>query len=462
VPSLLISGLVNPSGPVGMKALGTRLGLTPPFSLNNILNQIESKTFHADITTPGIEALGGSVDLTLYSDGRYQAHVHMHDSGAISYDFKVVIVFNAGEGAPTGQGVLGLHTAGSVEGTDKAVRFWKKINRDFDVDLTPPNPDDPRFKNYPKLTPYPDPTIRQYWYAFRDGELTVSKAYSYGFVVGALESAVSSTLNELLPFLFGTAILNLSPIAAAIYCSTLIADFVRFFGGSVNFIADSGLVGLIAAGGAYIFLGPTVMFPVFLGSAFAMEAFGPKHRPLRPSEIEFAKTVFNDNTIPWDRIIVTNMVGLGGFPFTTPGMDGSIIIHIGIGNYFDDLTQGTFDPTLTGGSVPGYVFIHELTHAWQISNGFWLGSGFICREIGLRTNATIEGSLKNQYTYGPAGGDWGGNFNAEQQACIVADWFAGAWFYSKDHKVGEPRIPMDPNDSYFRYIRDNIWVGVTG
>ena len=51
---------------------------------------------------------------------------------------------------------------------------------------------------------------------------------------------------------------------------------------------------------------------------------------------------------------------------------------------------------------------------------------------------------------------FGGNFNLEQQGAIVDQWFAG------DLTVIVPnRSPMNPNDPYFVYIRDNLRAGRT-
>src|SRR6185312_8549288 len=100
---------------------------------------------------------------------------------------------------------------------------------------------------------------------------------------------------------------------------------------------------------------------------------GPDHRGLHQNEIDFAKQVFDD-TIPWDRVLLVDAVGWQGRPFTVPGMDQAFIINIGLGSYFADATKGTSP----GNSIPGYIFIHELTHVWQIANGSW--QGLMCDE----------------------------------------------------------------------------------
>ena len=58
------------------------------------------------------------------------------------------------------------------------------------------------------------------------------------------------------------------------------------------------------------------------------------------------------------------------------------------------------------------VFIHELTHAWQIAR-FDFTPGLVCRVV-------TGGS---SYTPGPSDGDWSGDFGLERQAAVVDRWF---------------------------------------
>lgn len=429
--SLLNSGLVNPaSGPISLSALGNGMKLHPPFSLGTVLGQVQSKTFHADIETPDLEALGGSVDLTIFSDGNYHAHVHMHDSGITSYDFRVVIVFTAASDAAHNPLVLALDTSGSVEGTDKTT-FTHAPNRDFDTDLNPT----------------PSQILQQFWFLFQNGQLGVSKAYSHAGILGAAENAIKDYFVNVASLIFGAAIVGLPPIAGAIYFSSMLGGL------NVRFLGESGLVGLIASAGEYILAGPEAMFPVFVAAGLVFELGGPSHRSMTQPERDFANQVFK-GTIDFDKIVISDMVGLASRPFTVPGMDGSVIINIGLGNYFTDLSKGVRSEDQ--GKLPGgYYIIHELTHAWQIQNGSW--QGYLCDEAIIYKDALTDNSLKLQYTYGSADGSWG-DFSAEQKACIVADWFAGIWLFSRDHAGGDPRKAMDPSDPYFKFISGHIWM----
>ena len=74
----------DPEAAINLHALGALAGLAPEFSVLDMINRLKAPvSFHADVTTPSGTALGGTVDLTLFSDGGYSFVVHMHDSGSI-------------------------------------------------------------------------------------------------------------------------------------------------------------------------------------------------------------------------------------------------------------------------------------------------------------------------------------------------------------------------------------------
>src|SRR4051812_34155869 len=90
----------------GVRALGQRAGLTPPFTVWQLMGAMETKPpmlveeakFRGQIITPTGTALGGFVDLTLRSNGTYKAHFHLHDSGFPDYKFTVRALFSATNG----------------------------------------------------------------------------------------------------------------------------------------------------------------------------------------------------------------------------------------------------------------------------------------------------------------------------------------------------------------------------
>src|SRR5918999_6317927 len=104
------------------------------------------------------------------------------------------------------------------------------------------------------------------------------------------------------------------------------------------------------------------MFPAFIIGA-AVTAATIKQRHMIDAEKAFADQVFRGR-LPLDRILLTNLVGLGDRPFTAPGPGGAILVNLGKG--FDNPVSytGKGGDTL-GLNAPGQLFIHELTHAWQ-------------------------------------------------------------------------------------------------
>src|SRR5262245_20355790 len=52
---------------------------------------VSSMTFSSAITFAGGVPVGGSAQLTLFEDGSYRFTGNLHDSGALSYDTKVVV-----------------------------------------------------------------------------------------------------------------------------------------------------------------------------------------------------------------------------------------------------------------------------------------------------------------------------------------------------------------------------------
>lgn len=83
----------------------------------------------------------------------------------------------------------------------------------------------------------------------------------------------------------------------------------------------------------------------------------------------------------------------------------------------------------SGGFTIRETFIHELTHVWQ---GFNFGPWYMLNS--LFCQAFMLGFA---YDYQP-GRDWD-DYNAEQQACIVEDWFQNGM------SVADPRFPYVQN-----------------
>lgn len=152
-------------------------------------------------------------------------------------------------------------------------------------------------------------------------------------------------------------------------------------------------------------------------------------RGLNFDERTLAESVFF-NTLPWDKIIISNTIGAGKRQYVTPELrhDGGWIMHLG-GEMYAGGTTGWYSD----------VFIHELTHVWQSyhSPKRWnFVANSMCHQILM-----FKGAKAYDYTTGAA---WQA-YNVEQQAQIVSHWYNDG---------------MVESDSRFQYIRDNIRKGV--
>lgn len=157
-------------------------------------------------------------------------------------------------------------------------------------------------------------------------------------------------------------------------------------------------------------------------------------RFLSDAEKDLARRVFEE-TLPYGAIYLSNGLGLERRAYTIPHPlhFGSYVIHIGP-TAFSDATDSSL--SMLGQTVDA-VFIHELTHVWQGVN---------------RRHAFdyILDSVYNQIRFGSEAYDLNQDdvgkkkwkeFNAEQQAMIVENWYVGG---------------MAESDPAFTYIRDNI------
>lgn len=160
-----------------------------------------------------------------------------------------------------------------------------------------------------------------------------------------------------------------------------------------------------------------------------------KTRELTTAEWNLGWDVFWD-TIPYERIMIGDHLGFGDCPWMEsvdmPGLfTGDVyILHLGATGY-PDATSKALMPH--DNDEVRNCFIHELTHVWQSYHGAWV----FTRSIISRVCAEITG--EDAYSY-ESGLEWN-EYNVEQQAKIVEDWF----------KTG-----MSTGVSRYDYIRDHI------
>lgn len=400
------AGMSDP--PLSAVRLAQWYGLNPPVSLAGLADMAQSpaeKTFHGDVVTPSGTALGGWVEMTLRSDGTYTFKGHMHDSGWDPYDFRVRAVLS------TPNLVVAAQRSGHTDGTGSDP--FGSPKRDFDWQ------EDGK-----------EPRIEMFWPEVRQGTMSVSKSYEDTGVLKTVEDIVADFLGFVAADALGSPALGL-----ALVVGSELGNITGFKWGDPTI-----LIGVAKVAGILAVFGPGALIPA-VGVAIAT---APNHRRLTQDEIDFAGTVFGD-TLPIERIMLTDMIGLGGRQFTFPNVDGDILVNLGDG-YNDPMHY-----TRGGYPTQGQVFIHELVHTWQIANT-WFVPGWICEGVG----AQMQGS--SAYQYGPAGPSYTKGFNIEAQGAIVDQWFgkyAAGWTSTPDvnTKLNSLAAKSDP---YFMYISNNI------
>ena len=362
----------------------------------------EEAQFNKSIVTPSGTALGGSVEVTLRSDGTYKAHFHMHDSGVPDYKFELRALFVASNGV-----AFAWEHSGKVEGTS-STKLLHGPHRNNDADIEGSHP-----------------FIREYWPQVKAGKLTATKEYATTGVIGFVEDAVKDVLEvaETEAHEAAGTVIGLGEQMTKALDSLELGGTVGIIGG-VAVLASGGSIVLAVAGG--------------VGAGKMTKAL-VRQRPLTAEEMAFAERVFGGTLPKKERLILTNLHSLHNRAFTMPSLSDDIMLNVGPA--FERPLVYTHNSYIR----PGQLLIHELTHAWQIHHKTFVPA-WVCS--GIITQAKNSGA--SSYKYGEAGPLWK-DFNIEQQGAIVDQWFGGS-------RVAN-QTPEDPGDPYFRYIRDNIRAG---
>lgn len=165
-------------------------------------------------------------------------------------------------------------------------------------------------------------------------------------------------------------------------------------------------------------------------------------RLLNRAEEALARQVF-ENELPYNKVRIAD--------YYLPGNTGvavTLAAGAGVFGFLRSLTRYTiyFGPKAfaDGADAPDFrnTLIHELTHVWQghHSKFYW---SYMLESMFAQGKAIIDHGNRNRaYDY-EAGGVWS-DYNVEQQANIVEDWF---------------RDGMDANDPRFTYITGHIRAG---
>jgi hypothetical protein len=191
---------------------------------------------------------------------------------------------------------------------------------------------------------------------------------------------------------------------------------------------------IVTAGGLLVEWVSGVQIPVLLAGYVAGAVANALIRTRSPTQAEYdwVNRVF-DGTLPdIGRIVITDMTGLGGRPFSVPNPVGQFVMNLGPG--YDDPVHYNRN---NGG--PGRLFVHEATHVWQIHNSSFL-PGLLCEGVWNQVQYNFG---KNVYDYGD-GSQQFSRYNLEQQAALIDTWYANG---------------MNYYDPFYRFVEFNIRAG---
>lgn len=373
------------------------------------------------IETGSMNPIGGRVEVWIRANGTYTFKFHVHNSGAVGVDFMVRATVVLPCGIAVTEAFSGFVDADPrdadlvVDRSEDLIRYhWRENN----------------FTNWPKS---------------RHGWVDINTEFTgvFGVVTDVLEAIVGA-----LSAVAGTA------VGVVLGLAHSVGDLVGGLGFSGIFGFVAGAIVMVAPGGTLLLA--TV---VGIGAAVSSEIIRAliKDRGLTAGERAVLEGVFQSK-VDFNDVRLTNLAGLGGRPFAMPGVDGKTYLNLG-GN-FGDGTACYVDDYAVASEDHKELLVHEMTHAWQIEHASFL-PGVICAGIMNQAN----NSLLSDHVYmpGPPTTRWG-DFNLEQQASLVDEWFLGKETPEWHNALQPPnstdeRIPMAETDPYFHYIRDHIRQG---
>ena len=405
-------------GGASLERLRSVVGTPRPASLRNMMARNAEDVVLAEplITGDGI-ALGGAQSIRLSKSGAFRYEGHFRATGFPSFEVAISTQVIGADGT-----VLTLAAHGEVHGSNE-----------------------PGDEQSSWLQEGTNALIAANWPALRHARIEHDLQF---------DTDIFGAAGDVLAFLAKAALASTVAGAAGLVI-VLGTEAVSALG--LQELVLPGMLGVLVAGGVLLVFGPGAIIPAFVAGAAAGVAVEQlvRQRRLTDEEFAFVDRVYR-GTLPRDRIVLTNLSGTQGRPFTIPAPGNAILVNLGDG--FEDPIRYTGDGNgPTGGQAAGQLLVHELAHAWQIAHSTFL-PGTMCNGI---TNqlGTLGGDM-SVYHYGPPGPRWD-SFNLEQQCSIVDEWFAGRGEQSQFGAMREdPEKPGDPTNPYFRYIRDNIRAGV--
>lgn len=181
---------------------------------------------------------------------------------------------------------------------------------------------------------------------------------------------------------------------------------------------------------------PTAM-PAPPAPAAPQEALAEPNRPLTAGEIALLRPVFRDS-IDYEHVRVID----NAFPLQPANVYMTPRGHIYAPG---ELWRADFS---VASPAEREVFVHEITHVWQYTNGMDLISQ------SLVDFARFHGQYEKAYAYELAPGRDLVEYGMEQQAAIVQDYFA----ITVDHEPPRDLVNAPSNDAE----RDRLYASVIG
>lgn len=410
-----------------LERLRSSLGVPRPVALSELARRYARDiVFDQPLVTAAGTALGGHHTLTIRRDGSFRYQGHLRATGFPSFQVSVVTT-------------LGCTITEPIAATSNAAQFA------FAAQGRVHGTNEPGDREFSWDQQGRHELLAAQWHDVRVGQLGARLEFDTDWFGPAGDAASFLAQVVTLGAAFGAAGVAIVLVGEA-------AEEIN-----LREVVLPGFVGVLAAAGAGFVFGPGVMIPAFIVGA-VVTAATVRQRPLDADEEVFADRVFRGR-VPFDRVLLTNLLGLDDRPFTAPGPGGVILVNLGQGYEQPTHYTGKGGPEV-GIQAAGQLLIHELTHAWQIANESFTPE-YYCRA--LSTAADTAGGDMSAYRYGGPSCDWR-SFNTEQQASIVDEWFAGGACsgtpQSQYPSCDEPRADKAEFNPYFRYIRDHIWTGI--
>ncbi len=151
-------------------------------------------------------------------------------------------------------------------------------------------------------------------------------------------------------------------------------------------------------------------------------------RLMSSPEYRIVSQVFGDTLPSRERILVTNAAGINGRASTIPTSLVTVAFGVNLLTLLQQLIGGYLRSAINAGYLMNrgryygslatsrqYLLVHETAHVWQGKNSIFALS-YVFNSI---WNQGIHGS--KAYHFVP-GSPWG-DYNAEQQASIIEQWF---------------------------------------